>query len=230
MKAIISRAVLDLRFRARPETRGPRTGLAEIRQSAPAFAGSLRTRPILLARRPRHYDRGVAVNPVVRKIVALLGGSSPEHQIAAAIVLGQLGADAGSAEVIDALLAAAGAPHPTVQHHAVEALGKLGARRALPALAALWGSRDEALRAAAVDAAVALKDHAVTLARARLSASPDPIERRSLEAILGRVGGKDAFSALLAALDTTDAEAARTAALAARQRIKESTPRERAAT
>lgn len=34
VKAIISRAVHDLRFRARPETRGPRAGLAEIRQSA----------------------------------------------------------------------------------------------------------------------------------------------------------------------------------------------------
>ena len=168
------------------------------------------------------------VVPIVRKIVALLGGPPPEHQIAAAIVLGQVGA--ANPEVIEALLAAAGGAHPTVQRHAVEALGKLGAKRALPAIAALWASRDEALRAAAVDAAVALKDDAVSLARAHLAASPDPIERRSLEAILGRVGGKDAFSALLAALDTSDAEAARTAALAVRQRIKESTPRERSAT
>jgi len=164
---------------------------------------------------------------MVRKIVALLGDPAPENQIAAAIVLGQVGP--ADAEIIDALLTAAAGTHPTVQRHAVEALGRLGAKRALPAIAALWASRDEALRAAAVDAAVALKDDAVTLARTRLAASPDPVERRSLEAILGRVGGKDAFSALLAALDTTDPEAARTATLAVRQRIKESTPRERAA-
>lgn len=182
----------------------------------------------MLVRTGRPYDLGVAAPPIVRKIVGLLGGPSPEHQIAAAIVLGQVGA--ADPEVIDALVAAAGGAHPTVQRHAVEALGKLGARRALPAIAALWASRDEALRTSAVDAAVALKDDAVSLARARLAASPDPIERRSLEAILGRVGGKDAFSALLAALDTSDAEAARTATLAVRQRIKESTPRERAAT
>ena len=198
-------------------------GLAAVNRAVIPWASA----SILLADADRPYDRGVAAPPIVRKIVGLLGGPSPEHQIAAAIVLGQIGA--ADAEVIDALLAAAGGTHPTVQRHAVEALGKLGAKRALPALATLWSSRDEALRAAAVDAAVALKEDVVPLVRARLAANPDPVERRSLEAILGRVGGKDAFSALLAALDTTDAEAARTATLAVRQRIKESSPRERTA-
>ena len=41
------------------------------------------------------------------------------------------------------------------------------------------------------------------------------------------MGGKDAFTALLAALDTTDAEASRAAALAVRQRIKTANARER---
>ena len=54
------------------------------------------------------------------------------------------------------------------------------------------------------------------------------MERRALEEVLGRVGGKDAFTALLAALDTTDVEAARAAALAVRQRVKDATPREKA--
>src|SRR4029079_1186526 len=64
--------------------------------------------------------------------------------------------------------------------------------------------------------------------RGRRAAGADVVERRALEEVLGRVGGKDAFSALLAALDTPDVEAARAAALAVRERVKEATPREKA--
>ena len=66
--------------------------------------------------------------------------------------------------------------------------------------------------------------------RQRLAEAGDPALRRALEEVLGRVGGKDAFAALLVALDTPDIEAARAAALAVRQRIKETTatPREKA--
>ena len=92
-------------------------------------------------------------------------------------------------------------------------------------------SRDDAVRRAAIDAAIAFGDDAVGARCA--SGWPrlvDPVERRALEEVLGRVGGKDAFAALLAALDTPDLEAARAAALAVRQRVKETTatPRERA--
>src|SRR5262249_30908783 len=50
------------------------------------------------------------------------------------------------------------------------------------------------------------------------SASPD--ERRALDAALAELGGKDAFGALIKGLANEDAEAAKAAALAVRQQIK----------
>ena len=170
-------------------------------------------------------------NPETRKIVALLGSEAHERQIAAAIVLGEIGAR--DAAALDALVAAVARGIPPVQRHALDALGRLasgpGVRRAMPAVLVGLASRDEAVRRAAVDAAVAVGDEAIAPIRARLSASAEPIERRALEEVLGRVGGKDAFKALLAALDTPDVEAARAAALAVRQRVKEASAREKAA-
>lgn len=167
----------------------------------------------------------MAADPLLRKITALLTHEAPERQVAAAIVLGELGVPEAAA--VAALIAAATTGHPALQRHAVEALGRLRAANGLPAILAALGARDEALRRAAVSAAVAFQDAAVQPVRERLAATTDPVERRGLEEILGRVGGKDAFSALLAALDTTDAEAARAAALAVRQRIKAANARER---
>jgi HEAT repeat protein len=165
----------------------------------------------------------------IRKILALLGSEAHERQIAAAIVLGEIGAR--DAAVLHALAAAVGRGIPPVQRHALDALGRLasgtGVRRAMPAVLAGLASRDEAVRRAAVDAAIAIGEEAITPVRARLGAASDPVERRALEEVLGRVGGKDAFKALLAALDTPDVEAARTAALAVRQRVKEANAREK---
>jgi len=168
----------------------------------------------------------VAADPILRKLTALLAHDAPERQIAAAIVLGELGVTDASA--VAALITAATTDHPAIQRHAVEALGRLRAPRALPAVLAALASRDEGLRRAAIAAMIGFQDAAVGPVRERLTATTDPLERRALEEILGRVGGKDAFSALLAALDTTDAEAARAAALAVRQRIKAANARERA--
>jgi hypothetical protein len=98
----------------------------------------------------------------------------------------------------------------------------------MPKLLPCFASREEAVRRAAIDAAIAFGDEAVTPIRERLAAATDVVERRALEEVLGRVGGKDAFSALLAALDTTDVEAARAAALAVRQRVKDANAREKA--
>jgi len=167
----------------------------------------------------------VAADPLLRKLIALLAHEAPERQIAAAIVLGELGASDASA--VAALITAAGTQHPTIQRHAIEALGRLQAVKALPAILAALGARDEGLRRSAITAAIGFQDAAVGPVRERLAAATDPLERRALEEILGRVGGKDAFSALLAALDTTDAEASRAAALAVRQRIKAASARER---
>ena len=164
------------------------------------------------------------------KILALLASQAHERQIAAAIVLGEIGAH--DAAVIDALAGAAAGGVAPVQRHALEALARLAtaknARRAIPKLLPCFASREDPVRRAAIDAAIAFGDEAVTPIRQRLAATTDIIERRALEEVLGRVGGKDAFSALLAALDTTDVDAARAGALAVRQRVKDATPREKA--
>ena len=166
----------------------------------------------------------------VEKIRSLLASPAHERQIAAAIVLGEIGAH--DAAVIDALAGAAAGGVAPVQRHALEALARLAtgksARRVIPKLMPCFASREDPVRRAAVDAAIALGDEAVGPVRQRLATATDVIERRALEEVLGRVGGKDAFTALLAALDTTDVEAARAAALAVRQRVKEATPREKA--
>jgi hypothetical protein len=173
----------------------------------------------------------MAPNPVVGRITALLRGDAHERQIAAAIVLGELGAR--DASVIDALAAAVMAGVAPVQRHALDALARLAespaGRRAVPSVIAALAARDEQVRAAAVEAAVALGQPAIDAVRARLSEAADPVERRGLEAVLGRAGGRGAFEALLAALDTPDLEAARAAALAVRQRVKDAPARERAA-
>jgi hypothetical protein len=169
--------------------------------------------------------------PETRKIVALLDSQAHERQIAAAIVLGEIGAR--DAVVIGALAAAVARGIPPVQRHALDALGRLaagaGAKRALPAVLAALAARDEAVRRAAVEAALAIGDGVIAPVRARLGEAVDPTERRALEEVLGRVGGKDAFKALLAALDTPDVEAARAAALTVRQRVKEASGREKGA-
>jgi hypothetical protein len=172
----------------------------------------------------------MAANPV-EKIRALLGSDAHERQIAAAIVLGEIGArDAATCE---ALARAVDGGIPPVQRHALEALGRLAggatARKLMPRVLAGLAARDEAVRRAAAGAAVAFGDDAVAAVRTRLGEATDPVERRALEEVLGRVGGKDAFAALLGALDTSDAEAARVAALAVRQRVKEAGAREKAA-
>jgi HEAT repeat protein len=170
-------------------------------------------------------------DPQLRKILALLDNPAHERQIAAAIVLGEIGAR--EAVVLDALTAAVARGIPPVQRHALDALGHLasgsGVRRAMPAVLAGLTARDEAVRRAAVDAAIAIGEEAVDPVRTRLAAATDPLERRALEEVLGRVGGKDAFKALLASLDTPDVEAARAAALAVRHRVKEASAREKAA-
>ncbi|HXJ21136.1 MAG TPA: hypothetical protein VMT03_12970 [Polyangia bacterium] len=176
----------------------------------------------------------MAPDPLVARIAALLGSTAHERQIAAAIVLGEVGAR--EPPVLDALAAAVTGGIAPVQRHALDALARLAdgsaSRRAVPAvISAVLGAlaaRDEQVRAAAVEAAVALGQPAIDAVRARLREPTDPAERRTLEVVLGRAGGRGAFEALLAALDTPDLEAARAAALAVRQRVKDAPPRERA--
>jgi len=88
----------------------------------------------------------------VERIVALLGSDSPRNRIAAAVVLGELGAR--SPQVVSALAEMARDELAALAEPAVEALGKLGARGAMPVLLAALERKD--LAQAATQALAAL--------------------------------------------------------------------------
>ncbi len=154
----------------------------------------------------------------VDKIVGLLGDEAIEKQIAAAIVLGELRAKGQN--VIDALADRLDSGIPLLQHHALEALARIGAKKALPKIFPLLGSREEDVRKSAARAIASVGEEVVPQIRARM-ANATPDEHRALDGVLALLGGKDAFTALLAGLAGSDAEAAKAAAIAMRQRIKE---------
>jgi len=169
---------------------------------------------------------GRAKASLVPALVGLLRSDAAEKQIAAAIVVGELGVrDAAAVEGLLGLVQSGLAP---LQRHGLEALGRVQPRAALTAALGLLGARDDGVRAAALGAVVAAGETAVPGVRARLQKA-DGDERRALEAALARLGGRDAFSALLDSLDDDgdNPEAARAAVLAVRQRIKEADARER---
>ncbi len=163
-------------------------------------------------------------NPVITKIAGLLKSDTPDKQIAAAIVLAELRARDPLA--IDGLLALVGSGVAPLQRHGLSALAAIGATKVLPHALALVAARDADVRAAAVDALASFGDAAVPLVREKLAAAA-PQERRVYDEILGRLGGKDALSALLSGLAPDDFDTARNAVLPLRQRIKESDARGR---
>ncbi len=164
--------------------------------------------------------------PEIEKIVNLLGSEAIEKRIAAAIVLGEIRAK--GAEVTDALAATLGSEIPLLQRHALEALARVGARRALDKVMPLLAARDEDVRRAAVAAVVSVGDDALKALRERLATAQGE-ERRALDACLAALGGKDAFHVLLGGLSASDAEAAKAAAIAVRQRVKDADARQRRA-
>ncbi len=160
----------------------------------------------------------------INKIVGLLSSDAVERRIAAAIVLGEIRAK-GTA-VIDALADTLESEIGPLRRHALEALARLGAKRALPKILPLLTARDEDVRRAAVSAVVSAGEEVLPMLRARIGgASSD--ERRAIDAVLAALGGKDAFEALLEGLATSDAAAAKAAALAVRQRVKDADARQR---
>ena len=88
----------------------------------------------------------------VDRIVALLTDASPRKRIAAAVVLGELGVK--SAPVIAALSALAKEELSALAEPAVEALGRLGARSAMPVLLVALERKDLAQAAAQAIAAL----------------------------------------------------------------------------
>ncbi len=160
----------------------------------------------------------------IEKIALLLRSDAVEKRIAAAIVLGEL--KARGAEVTEALAGVLETGIPLLQRHALEALARVGAKKATPKIVPLLSARDEDVRRAAVEALVSVGDDVLPTLRARMAeASGD--ERRALDACLAALGGKDAFHALLEGLTASDAEAAKAAAIAVRQRVKDADARQR---
>lgn len=158
-----------------------------------------------------------AKNPVDR-IVAMLEDPAAERRMAAAIVLGELGAKGPA--VVKGLVGILERDGPVLQRHALEALERIGSK---PALAAIWpllASRDEEVRAAASRAIASVGESVVPEVRARLAAAEGP-ERRALESILTQLGGKEAFDALLDALAEGDEESNRATALELRRHVKD---------
>ncbi len=160
----------------------------------------------------------------IEKIALLLRSDAVEKRIAAAIVLGEL--KARGAEVTEALADVLETGIPLLQRHALEALARVGAKKATPKIVPLLSARDEDVRRAAIEALVSVGDDVLPTLRARMAeASGD--ERRALDACLAALGGKDAFHVLLEGLTASDAEAAKSAAIAVRQRVKDADARQR---
>ncbi len=155
---------------------------------------------------------------VVDQLGKLLLSDSIEKQIAAALVIGELRVKGPA--VASALETTLESDVPLLQRHALVALARTGAKRALPKIFPLLLASDQDVRRAATQAVASVGQEVVPLLRKRLiTASPE--EKRALDAVLAELGGKDAFSALLSNLGSRDEEAARASAVAVRQRVKD---------
>ncbi len=153
----------------------------------------------------------------VPKIVKLLESDAIEKQIAAAIVLGELRAKGPG--VVEGLATLLDSGVPLLQVHALDALARVGAKKALPKIFPLLAGGAEDVRRAATRAVASVGDEVVPLIKEKM-AGATPEERRALDGALAELGGKDAFSALIKGLASSEAEAAKAAALAVRNQIK----------
>ncbi|MBX3185425.1 MAG: HEAT repeat domain-containing protein [Labilithrix sp.] len=153
----------------------------------------------------------------VAKIVQLLKSEAIEKQIAGAIVLGELRAKGPG--VVEGLAEVLGSGVPLLQVHALDALARVGAKKALPAIFPLLSTSADDVRRAATRAIASVGDDVVPIIKQKMTtATPD--ERRALDAALAELGGKDAFSALIKGLASSDPEDAKAAALAVRNQVK----------
>jgi HEAT repeat protein len=160
----------------------------------------------------------------IEKIVELLEHEALERKVAAAIVLGEL--EAKGPNVVAGLVGLLGSGVSVLQRHALDALGKIGARKSLPSILPLLTSSSAEVRDAAARAVASVGEDALPIVKDRMAAAP-PDERRALDNVLAEIGGKDAFGALLKGLTSSDADAAKAAALAVRAHIKGSDNREK---
>jgi HEAT repeat protein len=153
----------------------------------------------------------------IDKIASMLASDAQEKRLAAAIVLTEL--KVKDPNVVKALAASLADAGPPLQRHCLDALAVIGAKKAVPQIIPLLGSRDAAVRAAAVEALASVGEEVVPVIEEKLAEST-PEVRRACDEVLARVGGKEAFSALLAGLEGATDEDAASAAVAMRQRVK----------
>jgi hypothetical protein len=151
------------------------------------------------------------------RIVKMLSAEPLEERMAAAIVLGELGVK--SPPVIDGLLGLALGEVPVLQQKSLDALAKLGPKKVAPKLFPLLLAHDKQVQQAAHRAIAAIGEEIVPAIKAKM-ATAGAEERRALDAVLAELGGKEAFSTLLASLTASDAQAAKAAAMAVRTQIK----------
>ena len=160
----------------------------------------------------------------IDKIVQLLDHEALERKVAAAIVLGELSAK--GPEVVAGLVKLLGSGVPVLQRHALDALARIGAKKSLGAILPLLTSHAAEVREAASRAVASVGEDALPIVKDRM-AGATPEERRALDNVLAEIGGKDAFGALLKGLTSSDAEAAKAAALAVRAHVKGAETREK---
>ncbi len=158
------------------------------------------------------------------KIVSLLASDAIEKQIAAAIVLGEL--KAKGPDVVSGLAHLLESDVPLLQCHALEALARVGAKKALPTVFPLLAVSNDEVRRAATRTVASVGDEVVPIIRQKMKTAGAE-ERRALDAVLAELGGKDAFSVLIKGLASSDGDAAKAAALAVRQQVKSADGRQR---
>jgi HEAT repeat protein len=162
----------------------------------------------------------------IEQVAAMLGEErSPEHRIAAAIVLGELGAKAP--EVVKGLVTLLASDSPPLQRPALAALVKIASAKAVPAILPLLGARDAEVRKLAVDAVVACGEDVLPVVRDRMKTVQGE-ERKALDAVLARFGDKkEAVHTLLVGLESSDPDVARAVAFELRPRVKDADARTR---
>ncbi len=159
----------------------------------------------------------------LKRIVELLDDESPRKRIAAAVVLGEL--KVKDAQVVSRLIAMAKDPLEAYAEAAVEALGQLQAKNALPVMLDALG-RGKGLQELASKAITALGEEALPMLRERIDRAT-PEARVVLSQLLPKVGSKQSFEMALDGMLGQPFDAVNRVALSMRQEAKAGTEADR---
>jgi HEAT repeat protein len=158
----------------------------------------------------------------LKRIVELLEDESPRKRIAAAVVLGEL--KVKEPKVVSRLVEMAKDPVDAYAEAAIEALGAMGAMRALPVLLEALGKKG--LQPLASKAIAALGEDALPEIKARLG-DATPEMRAALSQLLPAVGTKQSFEMALEGMRGQPWETINKVALSMRAEAKGATEAER---